>query len=155
MPGDPRLRVSDADRERTAELLREHHAVGRLTADEFEARLDVAFAARTRGELDRLLADLPAIDLYRLPSSTIRPGAGGRPVRARERDRRGLDRTADGRLVPRHSASWGTFAAVNLLLLAAYLAVGVATGGAAWVPWFLLILIPWLAALVRRGSGQS
>ncbi len=155
MPGDPRLRVSDADRERTAELLREHHAVGRLTADEFEARLDAAFAARTRGELDRLLADLPAIDLYRLPSSTIRPGANRSPARARQRDRRGLDRRGDGRLVPGRSASWGTFAAVSLLLLAAYLAVGVATGGAAWVPWFLLIVIPWLAALVRRESGQS
>ncbi len=35
MPGDPRLRASDADRERTAQLLREHHAVGRLTAEEF------------------------------------------------------------------------------------------------------------------------
>ena len=28
MPGDPRLRASDADRDRTAQLLREHHAVG-------------------------------------------------------------------------------------------------------------------------------
>ena len=40
MPGDPRLRASDADRERTAELLREHHAVGRLTAEEFDDRLE-------------------------------------------------------------------------------------------------------------------
>ena len=38
MPGDPRLRASDADRERTAQLLREHHAVGRLTAEEFDER---------------------------------------------------------------------------------------------------------------------
>ena len=36
MPGDPRLRASDADRDRTAARLREHHAVGRLTAEEFE-----------------------------------------------------------------------------------------------------------------------
>src|SRR5882724_5608264 len=46
MPGDPRLRASDADRERTAALLREHHAVGRLTAEEFEERLNKVFAAK-------------------------------------------------------------------------------------------------------------
>ena len=74
MPGDPRLlRASDADRGRTVELLREHHAVGRLTADEFHERLDQAYAAKTRGDLDELLADLPAIDLYRLPSAGIQP----------------------------------------------------------------------------------
>ena len=54
MPGDPRLRASDTDRERTAELLREHHAVGRLTAEEFNARLEKVFTARTHGELDEL-----------------------------------------------------------------------------------------------------
>ncbi|MBO0802615.1 MAG: DUF1707 domain-containing protein [Nocardiopsaceae bacterium] len=72
MPGDPRIRASDADRDRTASLLREHHAVGRLTASEFAERLDRAFAAKTLGELDELMADLPAIDLYRLPSAEIR-----------------------------------------------------------------------------------
>ncbi|MGH3261498.1 MAG: DUF1707 SHOCT-like domain-containing protein [Trebonia sp.] len=78
MPGDPRLlRASDADRERTAQLLREHHAVGRLTVEEFNARLEQAFAAKTRGELDDLLADLPAIDLYQLPSAGIRPARRG------------------------------------------------------------------------------
>ena len=73
MPGDPRVRASDADREKTAALLREHHAVGRLTAAEFSERLDQVYQARTLGELDALLADLPAIDLYQLPSASIRP----------------------------------------------------------------------------------
>ena len=77
MPGDPRLRASDADRERTAQLLREHHAVGRLTAEEFESRLEQVFEARTLVELDALLADLPAIDLYQLPSAGIRPTRRG------------------------------------------------------------------------------
>ena len=36
MPGDPRMRAPDADRERTATLLREHHAQGRLTPEEFD-----------------------------------------------------------------------------------------------------------------------
>src|SRR3984885_2304706 len=71
MPGDPRLRASDADRERTSQLLREHHGVGRLTAEEFQERLEKVFQARTLGELDALLADLPAIDLYQLPSAAL------------------------------------------------------------------------------------
>jgi hypothetical protein len=55
----PALRASDAERERTATLLREHTAAGRLTTDELADRLDAAYAARTVGELDALVADLP------------------------------------------------------------------------------------------------
>ena len=58
-PSESRLRASDADRDRVASLLQEHHAAGRLTAEEFAERLDVALQARTLGELDELLADLP------------------------------------------------------------------------------------------------
>ena len=53
-----------------AAMLREHHAV-RLTVEEFNERLDKAYAARTMGELDELLADLPPIDLYRLQAAYL------------------------------------------------------------------------------------
>jgi hypothetical protein len=86
MPGDPRIRASDADRERTATLLREHHAAGRLTIEEFGERLELVFAAKRIGELEALLADLPAIDLYQLPAASIRP------VRPRGRGGPGLNR---------------------------------------------------------------
>jgi hypothetical protein len=72
VPSDPRIRASDADRDRTAALLREHHAVGRLTAEEFTDRLEKALVAKTRGELNELLADLPSIDLYDLPDAAMR-----------------------------------------------------------------------------------
>ena len=75
MPGDPRIRASDADRDRTTALLREHHAAGRLTAEEFNDRMDAALDAKTLGELDELLEDLPAIDLYRLPDESMRRAA--------------------------------------------------------------------------------
>ena len=52
-------RVGDADRNRTADLLKEAHAAGYLTLEEVDERLGAALAARTRGELDRLVADLP------------------------------------------------------------------------------------------------
>lgn len=80
MRSDSRIRASDADRDRVASLLQEHHAAGRLTAEEFTERLDAALGARTLGELDALLADLPHIDLhgYQLPDAALhRPPARG------------------------------------------------------------------------------
>jgi len=53
------LRVADADRDRLADELREHMLAGRLTADEFEERLDRAYKASTRAELDAVRVDLP------------------------------------------------------------------------------------------------
>jgi len=149
MPGDPRLRASDADRERSAALLREHHAVGRLTPEEFDERLDKVFTALTLGDLDALLADLPAIDLYQLPASGIRPAPPG-AVRPRGRGGAGLDRRGDGALLPQRIATWLTWTAASALLLVIWLGVGIAAGGAAWLPWFLLIVIPWALTIARR-----
>jgi hypothetical protein len=57
---DPNLRASDADRDATADRLRQHHTDGRLDPDEFQERLDRCFAAKTVGELAELTRDLPA-----------------------------------------------------------------------------------------------
>jgi hypothetical protein len=149
MPGDPRLRASDADRDRTAQLLREHHAVGRLTAEEFEGRLEKVFAARTLGELDELLADLPAIDLYQLPSAGIRPAS---PGAVRRRGGPGLNRRGDGPLTPRRVTGWAAWAAASALLLAIWLGLAIVAGGAAWVPWVLLIIVPWALTLGRHSE---
>jgi hypothetical protein len=54
------MRVSDAEREATAAELREHYASGRLTLDELNERIDKALAAKTRGDLDALMRDLPS-----------------------------------------------------------------------------------------------
>jgi Flp pilus assembly protein TadB len=53
------LRASDADREQIAEQLRRASTEGRIAADELEQRLEVALSARTYGQLDTLVADLP------------------------------------------------------------------------------------------------
>lgn len=59
MGTDSLLRASDAERSATAELLRRHHAEGRLDTEEFEERVERCYAAKTRGELDALTTDLP------------------------------------------------------------------------------------------------
>jgi hypothetical protein len=56
---EPELRASDAERERVADRLRDAAAEGRVTPEELEQRLGLAFSARTQGELDALVADLP------------------------------------------------------------------------------------------------
>jgi hypothetical protein len=65
-----RLRVGDAERERVADLLAEHHAAGRLTLPELDERLTAILSARTRDELTAPLADLPAPP--RTPAPAVR-----------------------------------------------------------------------------------
>ena len=148
MPGDPRIRASDSDRDRTAALLREHHAAGRLTAEEFHDRMDKALEAKTVGELDELLADLPAIDLYQLPDASLRrapprpgqsllpadPGGSASPVR----------------FTP-GTVALGAWGAVVAALVAIW-AVAAVIGGGTWFPWWALVAIPWVWAVIRRAQ---
>jgi hypothetical protein len=63
--GEPRddkaMRASDADRERVAEVLRAAAGDGRLTLAELQDRLEALYAAKTYGELDPVVADLPEV----------------------------------------------------------------------------------------------
>jgi class 3 adenylate cyclase len=70
----PSLRVSDAERDTVVELLKERTADGTLTLDEFAQRVEGALTARTRADLDRVQADLPAAplpDSRRATTSTV------------------------------------------------------------------------------------
>jgi hypothetical protein len=53
------LRASDADRDQVAERLRHASTEGRLHEDELDERLGAALSAKTYGELDVLVSDLP------------------------------------------------------------------------------------------------
>jgi hypothetical protein len=55
-----RPRVSHADREQAIEVLKAAFVHGRLTKDEFGARVGQAFTSQTRAELTKVTADLPA-----------------------------------------------------------------------------------------------
>jgi hypothetical protein len=57
----PDVRVGDLDRQAAVDRLLAHTTAGRLTFDEFDTRAAAAHAARTRGELERLFADLPPL----------------------------------------------------------------------------------------------
>ncbi len=148
MAYDPNIRASDADRDRVATLLREHHAAGRLTAQEFSDRLDRAFDGRTVGDLDELLSDLPAIDIYRLPDSqlTRQPRQVTRPPA-----RRGGRRSAGWR------AAWGSWFTVTLVLFVVWILSG---GGYVWPlwvvgPWGAVLAGSWITtAAVRGGSSR-
>jgi hypothetical protein len=71
------LRASRADRERVIDLLKAAFVQGRLDRDEFDARIGLAVASRTYGELAAVTADIPAELVGALPR---RP-----PVQARRR----------------------------------------------------------------------
>jgi hypothetical protein len=81
-PQHPELRASDADRERTADLLRRAGGEGRLDVAELDERLDAAYAARTQSELDVLTADVvPRAATRSLAPATAGGGAPGFTVR--------------------------------------------------------------------------
>ncbi|MFI5683802.1 DUF1707 domain-containing protein [Streptomyces sp. NPDC051636] len=80
------LRASDADRDRIADILRDALAEGRLTADEHAERVEGVLNARTVGELEVFIRDLPAAhEGERPPAHTPappRPTAGAIPAEA-------------------------------------------------------------------------
>jgi DUF1707 SHOCT-like domain/Cell wall-active antibiotics response LiaF, C-terminal len=65
----PEVRASDAERERAVARLRDGAAEGRLTLEEFTHRIDRAYEARTRAQLDELTEDLPTAEL---PAEPVR-----------------------------------------------------------------------------------
>ena len=62
------MRVSDSDREQAADVLREAAGHGRITMDELDERLELAYAAKTYADLAAVIRDLPA------PAPTPGPG---------------------------------------------------------------------------------
>jgi Domain of unknown function (DUF1707) len=129
MAYDPNIRASDSDRDRAAALLREHHAAGRLTPEEFGERLDRTFAATTVGDIHDLLQDLPSIDLYRLPDAALtRPPRQAQPRRHPAAWR----------------AAWGSWFTATLLCFVIWALTG---HGYIWPLW---LAAPWGAILVGR-----
>jgi hypothetical protein len=59
MSEQPELRISDADRTAVSRLLERAVGQGMLSLDEYTERVDAVLSARTRRDLDAVIADLP------------------------------------------------------------------------------------------------
>jgi hypothetical protein len=153
-----RLRAGDADRDRVVDRLREHHEAGRLTAEEFQQRMEAALAARYMDELPPLLADLPGEESSEQPGSEP-DGDGGVPP------------WAHGSAIPpwarAHAArGWRHGPLVPLVPVLALLALIGSVGALAhghfpwpllWVGLLLWWLRPWRHGAFRahRSSGEG
>ena len=124
MTQPPSIRASDEDRQRVVDLLAEHHVAGRLDQAEFAERMESAYAAKTLGDLGRLMRDLP-----RIAAGSAR-GTGPRPT--------GSVRAA--------FASWLSTA---VLIVVVWLAVSVASGHFTYF-WPFWVIGPWGAILLFR-----
>ena len=134
-------RVGDAEREAVAGQLREHYAAGRLSIEEFQARLDAAYAAATAGQLRRVTADLPAAG----PGPAAGPAlAGPRPA--------GRYRAAS----PRRQPNRGRAAAALILaglVTAGALAIGALPHGGLLVLALVLVLAPVMLLAALAGAA--
>ena len=122
------VRVSDAERERAAQDLREHYAAGRLTEDELDERVQAAYRARTATDLRSLLVDLPL-----LPVSAAQRRAE-LVERRRHLQRRLLQESGGG-----------------LALFALCTAIWAASGGHHGSFWPIWVLVIVLIPLLRNG----
>lgn len=66
------LRASTAERDACADRLHAHATAGRITPDQLSARLSLAHHAVTRGDLARLLSDLPEFRPMHVPADLTR-----------------------------------------------------------------------------------
>ena len=78
--GRDRLRVGHADRDQVIGILKDAFVDGSLTRDEFDARTDLALAARTCADLAALIADLPPAPAWPAPAPAgpVRPPGAAR-----------------------------------------------------------------------------
>jgi hypothetical protein len=126
------VRASDADRESVAERLRKAAGEGRLRTDELEERLEVALSARTYGELDSIVRDLPGGRLV-VPSRSPARALGGAAL----------------------SATLALMVMVAVAIAVLFIVTGVFAG------WLLWILAGWFVfgrrrrALGVRGAGYG
>jgi hypothetical protein len=139
MANSPEMRASDSDRDRVAAILREHTAEGRITMDEFNERLEQLYKSKTYGELAKLTADLPDVDLRNRPAKT--PKA----IERKDGMHAGM------------KAAWGAWAMASGINWVIWLIVSISSDGGDVYPWPLWVMGPWGVILLVStifGSNQ-
>ncbi len=86
--GHGRLRASHADREQVIDILKAAFVQGRVTKDEFDARVGQAFGSRTYTELAAVTADIPARQIAERPPGNLARAQGRVTVSHAARARR-------------------------------------------------------------------
>lgn len=123
-----RIRASDAERNQVVELLQQHFVDGRLTSDDLTERIDFVHHSTTRGELQRVLDDLPALSVPAGPPAPTAATATG-------------DQERQGR----------PFWRIALMVLAGLVAVGfVGEIFEEMTPVLVIAVVFWLVARNRR-----
>lgn len=130
-----RLRAADADREAVAERLRSAVTEGRLDLLEYDQRLSQTYAAKTYGELDRVLADLPG------PAPI--PAVSTAPATPTVYPHAARDWLAE---------RWRPWASVVAICVAIWASIALLSGGAPYF-WPVWVAIPWGLVLACRTIG--
>ncbi|MEH0843186.1 DUF1707 domain-containing protein [Micromonospora sp. CPCC 205711] len=168
MEARDRMRAGDADRQAVAEQLRVAVDEGRLDLHEYDERLRLAYEAKTYGELDAVVGDLPA------PASAERSALAPRQTGPGGLDTSGPDTGGPVPAAPLEAAAasgtagadrpvagdprgwltevWAPWLRVAAILAAIWLigAVGRREIGFFWPVW---VLGPWGALLLLRTAG--
>lgn len=131
------LRAADVDRAFVADLLKKAVDEGRLSLNEYDERLRRTYDARTYGDLDQIIVDLPRPSrrtalspaASAVPVSPVSPGASGR------KESTGL------------AKAWSVWALVVGINVLVWMFVSLVS--ADWIyPWPLWVAGPWGVVLL-------
>jgi hypothetical protein len=143
------LRAADSDRQFVAERLQAALNEGRLTLSEYDERLAQTYAARTYGELDRMLDDLPATITGRDSVVPAQPAAPTSPAPAAQPEQPQQPEQPAGSRGPHWLwAIWGSWLSAVIVCTVIYLLTDL--GGYFWPIW---VAGPWGALLVLSTLG--
>jgi hypothetical protein len=147
--GRDEMRAADSDRQAVADKLKQALDEGRLDLAEYDERLQRTYAARTYGDLNGLLDDLPAASLTPRPQADLTPAHPApppQPVASRA-----------GQLV---KAWMGGFGGVFVLCSAIWMVTSISSGHLQYF-WPVWLLIPmflggmgWFGRDDRRRRGR-
>ena len=136
------MRAADADRQAVADRLQEALNEGRLDLHEYDERLRKAYAARTYGDLDGLLDDLPPVapearSQLSPPASAAEPAVAG--AAHADPPRRWL------------AGMWGSWLATSVICTGVWAASSAAGDGWHWQYfWPIWVIGPWGAVCLAR-----
>jgi DUF1707 SHOCT-like domain len=133
------MRAGDGDRERVAAQLKHALDEGRLDLSEYDERLQKVYAAKTYGDLDGLLDDLPGtvppqhsqVQAYQAPAA---------PATAPEEQK--------------HPLAW-LGPSFGVFLVCTFIWLITSPGGYFWPVWTLIPFVLGLVGAVTGGSGKG